>query len=126
VGQPLTFGLARKLNGDPTRHFDRAADEASERGERWLREQARDAGLSVAEFIRQWCDEVDIEPPRYRQAAQGYRHRRDMSDEPWSTDSRWMKDCIDHYWRTEKRGPTTGEILAWKEADASCRMERGD
>jgi hypothetical protein len=36
----------------------------------------------------------------------------------------WMNDCIDHYWRTEKRGPSTGELLAWHEADASCRMER--
>lgn len=37
---------------------------------------------------------------------------------------KWMSDCIDHYWRTEKRGPSTGELLAWREADASCRMER--
>lgn len=36
----------------------------------------------------------------------------------------WMTDCIEHYWRTQKRGPSTGELLAWREADASCRMER--
>jgi hypothetical protein len=34
----------------------------------------------------------------------------------------WMTDCIDHYWDTEQRGPTTGELMAW----ASCRMEWGD
>lgn len=36
----------------------------------------------------------------------------------------WMTDCIDHYFATEKRGPSIGELLAWREADASCRMER--
>lgn len=44
--------------------------------------------------------------------------------EPWNTDGHWMKKCIDHYLATEKRGPTTAEILGWREADASCRMER--
>lgn len=36
VGTPLTFGLARRLNGDPTRLIDQLADEAAERGRRWL------------------------------------------------------------------------------------------
>lgn len=36
----------------------------------------------------------------------------------------WIDECIDHYLAVEKRGPTTGELLAWREADASCRMER--
>lgn len=38
AGQPLTFGLAMRLNGDPTRHFDRAADESAKRGQQWLDE----------------------------------------------------------------------------------------
>lgn len=36
----------------------------------------------------------------------------------------WMTDCIEHYWRTQKRGPSTGELLAWREGESSCRMER--
>lgn len=36
----------------------------------------------------------------------------------------WMSDCVDSYMRTEKRPPTTRELLVWKEAGASCRMER--
>jgi hypothetical protein len=36
VGQPLTFGAAMRINGDPTPHFDRAADESSKRGQAWL------------------------------------------------------------------------------------------
>ncbi len=47
-----------------------------------------------------------------------------INDEEWEQ-PQWVSDCIDHYWRTEKRGPSTGELLAWREADASCRMERG-
>lgn len=36
----------------------------------------------------------------------------------------WVEDCVDFYLSTEKRGPTVGELLAWGEADASCRIER--
>jgi hypothetical protein len=36
----------------------------------------------------------------------------------------WMKDCINSYESIEKRPPTFWELLAWREADASCRMER--
>ena len=39
-------------------------------------------------------------------------------------DPPWVRDCIDHYMTAEKRPPTTMELLSWKEADASCRMER--
>ena len=38
----------------------------------------------------------------------------------------WMSDCIDHYWRTAKRGPSFVELCLWREGDASCRMERTD
>jgi len=39
-------------------------------------------------------------------------------------DVTWMHDCIDAYLITKNRPPTTAELLAWREADASCRMER--
>lgn len=38
----------------------------------------------------------------------------------------WMKDCIDHYWRTGKRVPSFIDFVMWREGDASCRMERDD
>lgn len=53
--QPLTYGLAMRINGDPTATIDRLADEAAERGQRWLDEQADAAGISVSEFIRLLC-----------------------------------------------------------------------
>jgi hypothetical protein len=37
----------------------------------------------------------------------------------------WMEECIDAYAAKEKRPPTTMEIMAWREAVASCRMEHG-
>lgn len=36
----------------------------------------------------------------------------------------WMNECIDHYMNSIGRPPTTAELLAWREAEASCRMER--
>lgn len=35
----------------------------------------------------------------------------------------WMEDCIDHHEQTEGRLPTFWDFMAWKDAEASCRME---
>jgi hypothetical protein len=35
----------------------------------------------------------------------------------------WLTDCINHY-RRQGRVPSFADMLLWREADASCRMER--
>ena len=36
----------------------------------------------------------------------------------------WMDDCVRYYMGAHNRPPNTFELLAWKEATASVRMER--
>jgi hypothetical protein len=36
----------------------------------------------------------------------------------------WMHDCINYYMEEEKRPPNTSDFLMWREAEASCAMER--
>ena len=36
----------------------------------------------------------------------------------------WLNDCITCYFDEYGRPPTWFEMLMWREADASCRMER--
>ena len=38
--------------------------------------------------------------------------------------SSWLNDCITCYLDEYGRPPTWFEMLMWREADASCRMER--
>lgn len=36
----------------------------------------------------------------------------------------WMNDCLRYYMSAHNRPPNTFELLAWKEAVASVRIER--
>jgi hypothetical protein len=57
------------------------------------------------------------------QLPQDWRNARKPPPPPYEP-PQWLNDCIEYHIDTYGRPPSTADIMAWKEAEASCRMER--